>query len=380
LLASGTGKPNALNVDEENTMKNQKLNLTLAGPLNWWLAVVMSSMLVLLPVNGGALAQSGGTIDTGVAIPVRTSEPIDVDHADGRIFSGAVDEDVRDTRGNVAVPRGTNVELIVRSISDKEYALDLESITIDGRRMAVEAENSAVSAQKEGIGANSRTGKYVGGGAAIGAIIGAIAGGGKGAAIGAGVGAAGGAGTQVLTRGKNVDVPAEALVTFRLEQPLRTGVPDRGFSRNGNHYHSGYGTTQGNSRAYEEGLKAGRSDRERNRTFSAEETRWTGADRRDYADGYERGYDESARHSDHRRSDADIRIGADHVIAWHAPSAAQVFVQVDDEQRRLFGAGASGNQPAPWIQSGHRYTFILVDSSGRELARDENDLRERRAR
>jgi len=361
-------------------MKNQKLNLILPGPFNWCLAVLMSSMLVLLPVNGGALAQSGGTIDSGVTIPVRTSEAIDVDHADGRVFSGAIDQDVRDTRGDVALPRGTNVELIVRSISDKEYALDLESVTVGGRRMAVEADNSAVSAQKEGIGANSRTGKYVGGGAVIGAIVGAIAGGKKGAAIGAGVGAAGGAGTQVLTRGKNVDVPPESLVTFRLEQPLRTGVPDRGFSRNGNHYHSGYGTTQGNSRAYDDGLQAGRSDRERNRTFNSQTTRWNGADRRDYEDGYQRGFDESVRRSDQRKGDADIRIGADHNISWHAPSASQVYVQMDDNPRQLFAAGASGTAPAPWIQFGHRYVFTVVDSSGREIARDENDLRNRRPR
>jgi outer membrane lipoprotein SlyB len=59
----------------------------------------------------------------------------------------------------------------------------------------------------------------VGGGAAIGALIGAVAGGGKGAAVGAAVGAAGGAAAQVLTRGDTVRVPAETVMTFRLDQP-----------------------------------------------------------------------------------------------------------------------------------------------------------------
>jgi len=60
----------------------------------------------------------------------------------------------------------------------------------------------------------------IGGGAAIGTVIGAIAGGGKGAAIGAATGAAAGAGAQVLTKGKEVQVPAETVLTFRLTQPL----------------------------------------------------------------------------------------------------------------------------------------------------------------
>jgi outer membrane lipoprotein SlyB len=69
------------------------------------------------------------------------------------------------------------------------------------------------------LGANKRTGKYVGGGAAIGAILGAILGGGKGAAIGAIVGGAGGAGAQVYT-GKNKEIPAETELTYKLAQDL----------------------------------------------------------------------------------------------------------------------------------------------------------------
>jgi hypothetical protein len=69
------------------------------------------------------------------------------------------------------------------------------------------------------LGANERTARNVGGGAALGAVIGAIAGGGSGAAVGAAIGAAGGAAAQVLTRGESVHVPAETLLTFRLERP-----------------------------------------------------------------------------------------------------------------------------------------------------------------
>jgi len=60
----------------------------------------------------------------------------------------------------------------------------------------------------------------IGGGAALGTIIGAIAGGAKGAAIGVLVGAAGGAGVEVLNKGKDVRVPAETLLKFRLDKPV----------------------------------------------------------------------------------------------------------------------------------------------------------------
>jgi hypothetical protein len=61
----------------------------------------------------------------------------------------------------------------------------------------------------------------VGGGALLGTLIGAVAGGGAGAAAGAAIGAAGGAAAQVLTRGDEVRVPPESVLTFRLDSPLR---------------------------------------------------------------------------------------------------------------------------------------------------------------
>ena len=61
----------------------------------------------------------------------------------------------------------------------------------------------------------------IGGTAALGAIIGAIAGGGKGAAIGALAGGGAGTATQGLTRGQAVRIPAETLLRFKLEAPVR---------------------------------------------------------------------------------------------------------------------------------------------------------------
>jgi len=184
-----------------------------------------------------AVAQAR-TLGTGTSISVRTNETIDVRKSDGRVFGGLVDQDVTDANGTVAIPRGSAAELIVKKLSNNEMVLDLESVTVNGQRYAVTAASASMSSgRRDGIGKNQRTGGFIGGGALLGTIIGAIAGGGKGAAIGAAAGAGAGAGAQVLTRGKTVRVPAESLLTFRLEHSLETGVADNGITRNGRHYH-----------------------------------------------------------------------------------------------------------------------------------------------
>ena len=178
-------------------------------------------------------------ISAGASIEVRTNESIDARRNDGRVFSGAVDRDVADENGMVVIPRGSAVELIVKSASNRDLVLDLDSVTVNGQRYAVTAYAEPIGGrQRDGVGRNARTGEFVGGGALLGTIIGAIAGGGKGAAIGAGAGAGAGLGAQFLTRGRNVRVPAESLLTFRLEQPLEMAVADNGINRRGRHYHT----------------------------------------------------------------------------------------------------------------------------------------------
>lgn len=184
------------------------------------------------------------SIPAGTTIRVRNDQTIDVqDRSNGRIYTGTVSEDVLGSGGQPIIPRGARAELIVHNIRDNEMAVDLDSITVQGHRYMVTAEQYNDS-RRTGVGANRRTGEYVGGGALLGTLLGAIAGGGKGAAIGALAGGAAGAGTQVLTRGHTVRVPAETVLSFRLEQPFELGSGDysrdRGFDRDGNHYHDNY--------------------------------------------------------------------------------------------------------------------------------------------
>ena len=201
----------------------------------------LRNVVALTVVLGVSAWAQQDRVPSGTEITVRTNGRIDAKNTNqGRIYSAVVDRDVRDGSGNVVIRRGADAELIIRSSSNRELQLDLESVSVDGRRYVVSTTDEVISSEgdrKDGVGANQRTAKYAGGGAVIGSIIGAIAGGGKGAAIGAIAGGGAGAIWQTATRGRQVNVPAESLLTFRLDRPLRVGDADRGRDRNGAHYH-----------------------------------------------------------------------------------------------------------------------------------------------
>jgi hypothetical protein len=181
-------------------------------------------------------------IEAGTSLQVRTTQPIDTQAIDGRVYTGTVEHDVFDGGGRLAIPRGASAELVVRRAPENELVLDLDSITINGRRYGVDATRAAISGggvdiRNSGLGANRETARNVGGGALLGAILGAAIGGGDAAVAGAVAGAAVGAGAQILTKGRRVTVPAETTLSYRLQSDLRLDVRDSGFMRDGFHYH-----------------------------------------------------------------------------------------------------------------------------------------------
>jgi len=166
-------------------------------------------------------------LPAGSEIVVRTEDSINSQTAvPGQTYRATIDHDVFDERGQVAIPRGSQADMVIRSVNPGgtvkggEMVLDLQSVWVNGQTYLVSA-TDVERRSTGGIGANRRTGEYVGGGAVLGTLLGAIAGGGKGAAIGALASAAGGGTAQVLTRGKEVRVPAETQLTFRLDRPLQ---------------------------------------------------------------------------------------------------------------------------------------------------------------
>lgn len=162
------------------------------------------------------------TLPEGTQVAVRTNEPISSRSATGgRTYAASIAQDIVAPDGRVVIPQGSDAQLVVRTI-DNGVALDLQSISVNGQSYTVNSQDMRNNGnQREGIGANRRTGEYVGGGAVLGTLLGAIAGGGRGAAIGALAGGAAGAGTEVLTRGESVRVPAESVLTFRLDVPMQ---------------------------------------------------------------------------------------------------------------------------------------------------------------
>ena len=167
-------------------------------------------------------------VAAGTEVPVRSEDTIDSAKAvEGQTYAAEIADDVRDANGDVVIPRGSNAQIVIRSASKggrfhgaSDLMLDLQSITVEGQQYLVST-SDLQERGRSGLGANRRTGEFTGGGAALGAIIGAIAGGGKGAAIGAGAGAGAGALTQVLTKGSAIRVPAETVLTFKLDKPVR---------------------------------------------------------------------------------------------------------------------------------------------------------------
>lgn len=147
------------------------------------------------------------TIDVGTVIPVRTNETIDVERRDNRVYTGVVDQDVRGTNGRLAIPRGSQVELIVRVARDNDLIMDLESVTANGQRYGIRTD----AARAESTRDNSL----------VGSIVGAIQGG--------------------EAQGRAVRIPRDSLITFRVARSLDINVPDRGIDREGHHYHDWYG-------------------------------------------------------------------------------------------------------------------------------------------
>jgi hypothetical protein len=161
---------------------------------------------------GMQLCASADTVAPGTQIQVRTDQPIEMHTWDrGRIFHGVIARDVEARDGDVAIRRGSPVELIVRQTGPDQLVLDMESVTVNGKRYALDTS-----------GPNFNGDQYRNGGGLLGNIVGAVTGG----------------QVQVVTRGNEIRVPQGAMITFQLEAPLHVvDWRDPGYDRDQNHYH-----------------------------------------------------------------------------------------------------------------------------------------------
>jgi len=163
-------------------------------------------------------------IPAGTTLVVRMIDSVDsTKHKPGETFRSALDEPVI-VDGETLIPR--EAEVLTKLVNVKrsgkitgrsELTLDIVTISFQGRTIDVNTGESTSSGKSR----TRESAVVVGGGAALGAMIGGIAGGGKGAAIGAITGAGAGTAVQILTRGKQVQVPSESRLHFVMQHPVR---------------------------------------------------------------------------------------------------------------------------------------------------------------
>lgn len=166
-------------------------------------------------------------VPAGTTLTVRLGESVGSKiSSPGQSFSATLSSPVT-VDGNTVIPagaaaRGTVVDAkpLGRFKGGAILEVRLNSITVNGTEQRIKT--SAVTRTLKGKG--KRTAVMAGGGTALGAIIGGLAGGGKGAAIGAAAGAGAGTGGAAFTGNKEIVLPAESALSFRLTSPLEVNA------------------------------------------------------------------------------------------------------------------------------------------------------------
>lgn len=170
-----------------------------------------------------AVAREPQSLFPGDAITIRLNQELNSGKNQAGVRFQGVVETALTHNGVVILPKGSLAEGYIREASTSgrfsgrsELQLHLDGLTIEGKRYSVTTQPVV----RTGPGHARRNTTYIGGGAVLGTIVGALAGGGKGAAIGAATGAAAGGAGAVATGRKEVLIPAETVLTFRVRDQV----------------------------------------------------------------------------------------------------------------------------------------------------------------
>ncbi len=162
-------------------------------------------------------------VPAGTVLTVRLGAPLSSKSSQsGQSFPATLAQPVS-VGGRHAIPEGAAATGTVVTAKAKgkikgsgQLDLALTSITVRGQTYPIQTRVLENTVKGKG----KRTAATTGGGAAGGALIGGLAGGGKGAGIGALVGAGAGFVGGTLTGNKQIEIPAEAALSFELSVPL----------------------------------------------------------------------------------------------------------------------------------------------------------------
>jgi hypothetical protein len=163
------------------------------------------------------------TLESGTNVPVRLQETLDTRrNRSGDRFAATLDEPL--VSGNrVIVPKGTLFSGHITAAKPSGrfrgrglMVLTLDSFNLNGQTYSVHVASAARSTG----GHKKRNWLWIGGTSGSGAAIGGAVAGGEGALIGAGAGAGAGLVGAVITGKKQVALPVESRVTFKLQAPV----------------------------------------------------------------------------------------------------------------------------------------------------------------
>lgn len=141
---------------------------------------------------------------------------------EGDSFGATVADDVL-ADGQVVIPHGARAEGTVVDAKPLGHfkggaLLSVKLERVHTRWGSYPVSTGSIDRIEQGKG--KRSAGFIGGGAGLGALIGGLAGGGKGAAIGALAGGGAGTAGAGLTGNKQIVLPAETLLTFKLEHSV----------------------------------------------------------------------------------------------------------------------------------------------------------------
>jgi len=230
--ATTTGQAQqVVSVDKDGTTTTTVVQPPAAGQTN----PAITTTVTPLPAGASVPAPSGPTVSAvpqpvSVSIPAGTTLTIRIDQRisvktsrAGDTFTGEMVEPVLAGDNSVLVPKGATVEGVV-DVSHRRghfkgrslLELRLTSLTMNGTQYPLETRDLARG--KKGKG--KRSAALIGGGAGLGMLVGGVATGGVGLVVGGLVG--GGAGTAAagLTGNRDIDIPAESIVRFKLADDL----------------------------------------------------------------------------------------------------------------------------------------------------------------
>jgi hypothetical protein len=159
------------------------------------------------------------TVPQGTPLAVRMEQEVSAKNNNvGDSFSGALAQSVV-VRGVTVLRAGAPVIGTVVAAKGQGRFKGEGELGISIRKVGNYAVTSTAY-EKTASGKGKRTTGFIAGGGGGGALIGGLAGGGKGALIGGLIGAGAGTAGAAFTGNKNVSIPAETVVTFRLAAPI----------------------------------------------------------------------------------------------------------------------------------------------------------------